>query len=418
MSIKTKLILFISSALIVISFTTELFVNGQNNIKLRDHTSVDVKNTINYTSQLINFYLGSAEGNLNNLANDPAMIEALTTKDPIILEQISQKMTMVNDAVGAIENVSLSEVVGSSCVVITADQSAGAVVGSDFFERDYCKGILKTKTTYLSSAFISSVSNRPVLGLVVPVKNNKGEMLGFIYGSIDLAELRGYLWDLQKDSKIELLDRYGTMFLNTEEKITTLNNLSDTEEEEIDTVKEGIFNNKVEGIFQDADNFVGYKFDGDITIVFEQSAVNLLALAKSINFFSRFSLIISLIVTVSIIFIFVGKITKNITHLSKIARDFSLGRFETELDEKCFKGKDEVSVLGRIFKEMSVKLVDIYKDLENKIKQRTKEIEKKNFILEKALADEERANKLMVGRELEMIKLKKEIMGLKNKSNL
>ena len=69
-------------------------------------------------------------------------------------------------------------------------------------------------------------------------------------------------------------------------------------------------------------------------------------------------------------------------------------------------GHDEVGQLARSFNEMAAKLKVSYSGLEQKVKERTKALEEKT-------TDLERMNKLMVGRELKMIELKKEIEKLK-----
>jgi methyl-accepting chemotaxis protein len=84
--------------------------------------------------------------------------------------------------------------------------------------------------------------------------------------------------------------------------------------------------------------------------------------------------------------------------------------------------KDETAVLARAFNEMASKLSGFYKGLEEKVKERTAEVEEKNKKLEaseaelkKTLDMAEKTNKLMVGRELKMKELKEKIKGLENK---
>lgn len=73
-------------------------------------------------------------------------------------------------------------------------------------------------------------------------------------------------------------------------------------------------------------------------------------------------------------------------------------------------------VRRQIFEKEKVenKLIELSKNLENQVKERTSKLEQSEFILKNNLTDLERTNKLMVGRELEMINLKQEIAKLKN----
>lgn len=95
------------------------------------------------------------------------------------------------------------------------------------------------------------------------------------------------------------------------------------------------------------------------------------------------------------------------------------GQFENTIEEKDLNVKDDVGTLAKSFSNMAVKLGNAYRNLEEKVKERTAEVEEKNKKLEasetelkKALDMSEQANKLMVGRELEMVKPKGRIKEL------
>jgi C4-dicarboxylate-specific signal transduction histidine kinase len=416
MSIKTKLLSAIIIAIIFISFFAGVTISWQINQKLAEHANIDIKNNIDYTSKLVNFYFGRVQDSVNNLTNDPLMTEALTTKNPQKLQQVSDKFTTVTNTVSILETITLMEVNGSSCITRATIQAFLASVGKDYADRDYCKGIIKTKAPYLSSAYIGTVTKHPNLALVVPVKNPKGEMIGFISGVIDLSELRGYLWDLQRDSSMILLDRYGTPFLDTTQKIDKLDNPPTNLVSEI---KKRLAENKKEEYFKDGNDFTGYKNNGSLTIVYKTPAANLLALTKTLNLITAFVSMMAMVLLTLVVYFFVGTVTKRITRLTKIAQDITSGQFSIKLDEEDLKASDETAVLARAFNEMATKLADLYKGLEEKVKQRTAELEEKTKKLEasegeikKALDASEQANKLMVGRELEMVKLKQRIKEL------
>lgn len=70
------------------------------------------------------------------------------------------------------------------------------------------------------------------------------------------------------------------------------------------------------------------------------------------------------------------------------------------------RSQDEIGTLARSFNTMMTKLKQLYSTLEEKVHDKTKELAEK-------LDELEKLNKLMVGRELRMIELKKEIKKLK-----
>lgn len=407
MSIKLKLILLISGTLIVIGFFMGAIIYWQNSKVLLEHTSADIDVSLNYTSQLVNFYVDRIKNNLTNLASDPLVTEALETNDKTKLNLLSEKLTILDENVSIIENIALMKVNGTACVAMVLNKDASSLIGRDFTDRDYCKGVIKTQQTYISSAYVSASSNVPVLGVVVPVKDKNGAMLGFVYGSLNLRELRGYLWDLQDNSKVELLDRYGTMFLSTQDKIEKLNDLTVTERDEIKKISESIKSNKTSSYFKEKDNFVGYKTDGVITIIFEKSASNLISLSDSLNLTVFISLIVAIVLTIIIVYFSVNSITKRISRLSKISKEITSGKFSIQMQEKDLLANDETAALAKAFNEMSKKLYDLYANLEKKVLDRTKEVDEKSKKLEEL-------NKYMVGRELKMIELKEKLSKLEN----
>ncbi|KKS28538.1 MAG: hypothetical protein UU89_C0034G0007 [Parcubacteria group bacterium GW2011_GWC2_42_11] len=101
-----------------------------------------------------------------------------------------------------------------------------------------------------------------------------------------------------------------------------------------------------------------------------------------------------------------------IIKLKDKAIDISRGNMKTVID---IKSKDEVGELAAAFNQMTCNLLqsqqEIKKhshDLEQKVTERTMELNKK-------LEEIEKMNSLVVNRELKMIELKKEVGELKNK---
>jgi PAS domain S-box-containing protein len=98
-------------------------------------------------------------------------------------------------------------------------------------------------------------------------------------------------------------------------------------------------------------------------------------------------------------------IVRPISNVTKAAKAFSSGDLTKRVHVDAL---DEIGELGKSFNEMADKLDASYKDLEDKVQTKTKE-------LEKNINDLERLNKTMIGRELKMIDLKKEVATLQQK---
>ena len=84
--------------------------------------------------------------------------------------------------------------------------------------------------------------------------------------------------------------------------------------------------------------------------------------------------------------------------LSQTAKEIESGNYKRRFD---IKSGDEIEALGRVIDKMTLQLVKAKEKAEKKVKDRTKELEL--------------MNQSMVGRELKMIELKKQIKKLKQK---
>jgi HAMP domain-containing protein len=99
-----------------------------------------------------------------------------------------------------------------------------------------------------------------------------------------------------------------------------------------------------------------------------------------------------------LIYIIVRQITKPIKELSNAAKNISEGDLSQSV---AVRNKDEIGLLAESFNVMAKNLHESRSNIEQKIEERT--------------SDLEQLNRSMTGRELKMIELKKEIEELKNK---
>lgn len=98
-------------------------------------------------------------------------------------------------------------------------------------------------------------------------------------------------------------------------------------------------------------------------------------------------------------------ITKPLSELAKATNKIKEGGVGTQVN---IKSNDEIGVLSQAFNEMSVSIMKSQQQLEQRVKERTVELEAKNQELEDF-------NKVVVDRELKMIEMKKEIDRLTSK---
>ncbi|MCX6761757.1 MAG: HAMP domain-containing protein [Candidatus Moranbacteria bacterium] len=384
MSIKTRLLLAIVGIMVFVGLFAGYIIYWQDNQKLTENSNAEIKNTINYTFQLVDSTFNRAQDNIVNLANNQVIIQAIETKDPQKLARASDIIQNAAETVSIVKNIALEEVSGSTCIVRSGDESVLSIAGTDLSFREYCDITIKTQAPYIASALISASAQQLTIPIIAPVKNSKGEVIGLIASALDLNELRGYLLDLQQDSSVVLLDRSGVPFLDTTQEINKLDAPLTAVENE---VKKGLADNKKEGYFQYQNNFVGYKSSDGITVIYEESNAKLLSFAKALNLTIFLALATALILMVAFIYFFVGIITKRISRLSMITQRIAGGEFNIKLEEKDFKAKDEIAVLARAFNNMAAKLKESYSGLEEKVRVRTQDLENSKIATQNVLED-------------------------------
>jgi len=98
--------------------------------------------------------------------------------------------------------------------------------------------------------------------------------------------------------------------------------------------------------------------------------------------------------------------SKRLSALKEAANAIAEGQYSERIQTTY---ADEIGQLGKAFNTMAEQIDKNQSTLEEQVKKRTEALEQSEIIIKKTLADAERANKLMVGRELEMVKLKKQL---------
>jgi len=226
LSFVAKFSLAIFAAVAIIGLITVYVLTSQSKGLITQDVNENTGRMIDYTAQLVGLYIGNPQVRLEQLALDSYAVSALKTGDNGSLENMKEKMTTLVKYGRVIKNIGLLDM---NCVAKMLDEHGAASVGNSFSLRDYCTGVLKTKTAYVSGAWMSTIPPAaPVLGVSVPVNDYDGRMIGFITGSINVAALRDSLTKLQQNEGrgtnryVVLLDKYGNEFLNTGKEITAI----------------------------------------------------------------------------------------------------------------------------------------------------------------------------------------------------
>ena len=134
------------------------------------------------------------------------------------------------------------------------------------------------------------------------------------------------------------------------------------------------------------------------------------AITKIINPTAAIYLLIVAVSIFMIVELFQITLIRPLGKLVIAVKSISSGNLASRVD---IRSSDEIGQLAGAFNDMSQSLSGLYTGLEEKVKERTLELEVQSAESERKYREYEEMNRLMVGRELKMAELKKEIEALR-----
>lgn len=217
-------------------------------------------------------------------------------------------------------------------------------------------------------------------------------------------------WQLEQDAVINLIQ---SNVLNISDKQVTINQIKKTNTEinllfaHIVTNAEEPKSNSITPAFTQEieDRLVSQillKMQANISRAYELSETSMTAINTAQKLINVLLLMcISLLVLfVAILFVYFKKlIIRPLSALHKSTEVIANGNLDYRVD---INSHDEFGQVARSFNEMTIKLKESYSGLEQAVQRRTEELNKR-------IEEVERMNKLMIGRELKMVELKKKI---------
>jgi methyl-accepting chemotaxis protein len=190
---------------------------------------------------------------------------------------------------------------------------------------------------------------------------------------------------------------------------------------ETDTGISDIKRNKIEDIskhYEEANRQFDFVKTNATTLIIDELKYSN-SLQKRIQQFYETSLIIAVAVFVLILLIclffaisFSRAIVLPLKKLTLITQSIASGDMQTQMDPNLLKEKNEIGVLANSFKLM----IDNLQKTLQKLNESNQEILKAKTDLEQKNNELERMNSIMLGREMKIIELKKEIATLKGET--
>jgi HAMP domain-containing protein len=297
------------------------------------------------------------------------------------------------------------------------------------FDKNEAFSELSGQEIYVSPVYLDKTTNEPMVVVAVSVKDVLGDLEGALAAEVNLK----FMWDLVaglkvgKEGFVYVVDSEGRLIafrdisrVLREENLASFDKVSEVVTGKVITKRNLIASSK--GILG-TEVVSDYALLGtpDWAVVVELPITEAYA---GIIYQLEITVVIIIFIILfgSILSIYFSRaITRPIIILRNVAAEISKGKLDARAE---IKSQDEIGALAdslnlmfRDLKKSRSELEWYAKNLEVKIKARTNALEMKNVEQTKINDKLEQTNKLMVGRELRMIELKKEIEELKKKQN-
>jgi C4-dicarboxylate-specific signal transduction histidine kinase len=310
--------------------------------------------------------------------------------------------------------------------------------GQNYSFRDYFKKAKNKESSV--DVFIGKTSNEFGYYFAHPVLSGEGRFVGVMVVKIDSKSIDDSIMnsEVSKDGSVMATDENGVIiFSNKPNRLfKSLGNLSVSKKEQIASTEKFLGKEIVPIQYDEAQQIINNYTKPETLSIFdtidnEKEILNVTKLDQfpfylvmeigledvegkvfKVTMILVLIILTGLILMSFIIYKFVSIIIKPLKELKAFSQKISSGDFSERIK---INTSDELNDLAKSFNDMTDKLSGLYDKLEQKVKERTEKLEKSEVELKHALLEEERVNKIMVGRELEMIKFKKEIAELKNK---
>ncbi len=381
--------------------------------------------------QNIQFLAIERAGKIEQVFGDASRLAEITSDQSFVKDYLSgddsdrklQKDFVLNkfityDPQKAFSAIYLMDAEGDT--LVSTDESS---VGKNYSFRDYFKEAMLIGN-YMDVS-IGVTSKKLGYYFSHTVEDSEGETLGVIVFKLKPEIAHRLLFNIEENldqKEIAIIDDYGVIVYSNKPENTykSIVNLNSSDLESIEKRKRfnGIDIESFDlGIFKDdllhIDILSTYNIKKG-----EKNLFSTLARIDKLPFFvytegsqknlaqtiSNIPYILAMLVggfaisAIILIYIAVSISLKPLVHINKIVELFVSGNLDSRVKVTT---KDEVGKLGKGFNDLVDKLQGEIQDVEVKVDKRTEQLEV--------------INKSMVGRELKMVELKKEILNLKNK---
>lgn len=345
----------------------------------------------------------------------------------------------VKDRIGELANFSgpweALFLVNSDGVIVasTIEEEVGKRVEEEPNGDEAFRQLNSTKNNvYYSDVVMSDDTGKPIIMFAAPVKDKhtSGQpVIGVIIGSLPWRSVQDTLGNVETKIELNLYTKEGKLIATNQElpeklfivepKVTLVIQEVLKEGRTMTDTGPGVEEEGEQELraFVPSSGYLGYRGNNWVLLA-EMPIESVFAPARQQAARGVLLLATGFVIALGIALWLLGRsVIFPITSLTGLAKAVAGGDLSTRI--KVQSG-DEIGQLGQAFNQMAARLQEYYDSLEQKVKERTaeseearKQLEVVNLEMQKKLEEMERMNKLMVGRELKMVEMKKELEELK-----
>ncbi len=407
--IVISIISFISIS--VLSYITFTFTKSSVSESIKSSQIQLARQTMDKIDRLLN----ERSNNVQTIAGDQTIEDTLINIDkrnlpvneagnasPEFIKRVQELSTFT----GPWDDI---DVITSKGVIIYSlgTQSIGENIQNEPLHKKIFEKALNGDVAY-SDAEVDPETKKPTLIFAIPIRNDSDpfrKVVGVVITHLSwpvvseiLESITGSTIDLYNNQGIEIANNNNPSVLFKENNSDEPSVKAALQGKEISVVA---INNKekIETVSSSVTEkgFLGYKGNKWVLLINQPTSIAFAPAVKAATTII-FILIPIFIITNIIFLLFIIQMLRPIELLIQTILKIAGGDFSKRVQ---VTSRDEIGQLGTAFNDMAEKLQELYRNLEQKVKEKTTQLSLK-------MKETEEINKFMVGREIRMEELKKE----------
>lgn len=411
MKLGTKIFLVIFVLMLIVSSLTGVLVYMLNRVQTEISVGQTQLSTAVATLDTIDRFFSERYGDIQVFTRPDSIKEYLAQSTSTNSAPIEDELNSLINIYGAWDAFMILRLDGT--ISITTDKKYTNTVVSPQFVKDHELFLeaLQGDIVY-SDLFLSSLTNKPTVAFAAPIRSQTGdkEVVGVGLGYVDwniveeiisLTQLDAYLFNAE-GMQIAGSIAGDHSFVQSEDHhpgvLNALQGISDSE-----LLFDEARNEQVLLSYAAEAGYFDYRGNGWVLLL-EQTTNEVFANAKK-NAYLIAALFTTggMVLAAGAIFLLNKLVIDPIFYLTRVTKKIADG----DLDERVpIHSNDELGVLANVFNGMAESIKNSQANLETKVLERTASLDQK-------IEQLDTLNKHMIGRELRMVELKKEIAKLK-----